>query len=135
VSQDHISTAQQAVDQDRFDDNFSRIFNTSAKVKGGTFVYCPVEKKMVPRGTSAARVDGPRVQRGLKEFKSPIDGQMITSRAGLAAHNKKHGVTNASDYSKGYIEKKAHARVEGGKKYLRETRRPDIARAIDQHTR
>ncbi len=38
-------------------------------------------------------------------FVSPIDGQVVSGRAALREHNKKHGVTNIADYSEGYFEK------------------------------
>ena len=43
-------------------------------------------------------------------------------------------MTNASDYSAGYIEKKAHERVNAGQEYLNQTRRGDIGSAIDKYT-
>jgi len=47
-------------------------------------------------------------------------------------HNKKHGVTNASDYSAGYIEKKATERVTSGKKFLKETRVKEVTTMVDK---
>lgn len=38
-------------------------------------------------------------------FVSPIDGQIVSGRAALREHNKKHGVTNIADYSEGHFEK------------------------------
>lgn len=40
-------------------------------------------------------------------FVSPIDGQVVSGRAALREHNKKHGVTNIADYDTGYFEKRA----------------------------
>tara|TARA_R110002096_G_scaffold83212_1_gene193189 strand:- start:706 stop:936 length:231 start_codon:yes stop_codon:yes gene_type:complete len=71
------------------------------------------------------------IQRGLTAFKSPIDGQVINTRGQLAAHNTKHGVTNASDYSAGYVEKQAHKRVSEGQRHLKETRHRDVVKAVD----
>jgi len=109
--------------------------STSApeKVKGGVWVYCSTQKKMVEKGTMGGdSVNAPSVLREISAFKSPIDGKMVTTRRELAAHNKRHGVTNTSDYSNGYIEKRAHERVSNGKKFLKETRRTDIHRAINK---
>tara|TARA_R110002096_G_scaffold2926_3_gene14892 strand:+ start:3172 stop:3441 length:270 start_codon:yes stop_codon:yes gene_type:complete len=88
---------------------------------------------MVPKGMFMTRVNAPAIMPAHKEFISPIDGKVISTRQQLKAHNKEHGVTNASDYSGGYIEKKAHQRVNAGKKYLKETRRSDIHEAFDRH--
>lgn len=38
-----------------------------------------------------------------EEFRSPLDGSMISDRRQLANHNKKHGVTNVADYSPQYF--------------------------------
>ena len=41
----------------------------------------------------------------IEPFLSPIDGKLVSGRAALREHNKKHGVTNIADYSEGYFEK------------------------------
>ena len=100
-----------------------------------TYVYDALSGKMVPKGSyiNLNQVNAPAIMPRHKEFVSPIDGKTISTRRQLNAHNKEHGVTNASDYSGGYIEKKAYQRVNEGKKYLKETRRSDIHQAFDQH--
>ena len=77
---------------------------------GYTMVYCPVEKKMVVKGTEQ-RIDqttgAPMVIPPLKPFVSPITGEEITSREQLRRHNRAHGVTDSRDYSQEYYERKA----------------------------
>ena len=130
-----ISTNDQKVDKEKFDANFDAIFGKPKPIERGSFTQDPKTGKLVPRGTVPTTPRSAVIMRGIEEFQSPIDGQVISSRQQLAAHNKKHGVTNASDYSPNYIENKAHERVNAGKKYLNETRRSDIGSAIDDHTR
>lgn len=36
-------------------------------------------------------------------FRSPIDGEMITSRSQLRAHERKHGVRQAGDFKRGEL--------------------------------
>lgn len=59
------------------------------------------------------------VQGNFEEFISPVDGSIIGGRAKLREHNKKHGVTDARDYSAGYYEKKAKERADDAKGYGR----------------
>jgi hypothetical protein len=122
-------------DKNAFEANFERIFGAPKPIERGTFVQDPITKKFVLKGTenTADKVDAPTVMRGIEAFKSPIDGSIIASRKQLAEHNKKHGVTNASDYSSGYIEKKAYERVNKGQKWLKDTRRTDINEAFNRH--
>lgn len=42
----------------------------------------------------------------IEAFVSPIDGKIVSGRAALREHNKKHGVTNIADYSPEYFEKR-----------------------------
>jgi hypothetical protein len=72
------------------------------------------------------------VMKPLEDFKSPIDGQIITSRAKLSEHNRKHGVTNAGDYNNGYVERQAHKRIDAGQKVLKDTRVRDVTKLIDR---
>jgi hypothetical protein len=112
-----------------FEDNFDAIFGDKP-VERGSFIQ--TAEGIVPRGTGiASRVNAPMVMKPLGEFKSPIDGQIISNRTQLAAHNKKHGVTNTADYSNGYVEKQAHKRVNAGKKDVKDSRTRDIKRLVD----
>ena len=130
-----ITTSDQKVDQKKFEANFDAIFGEAKRVESGGFIQDPKTWKLVPRGSIPSTPRSAAVMRGLEDFVSPIDGQVISSRQQLAAHNKKHGVTDARDYSPGYIENRAKERVNAGQKYLSETRRSDIGSAIDEHTR
>jgi hypothetical protein len=128
-----ISTNDQVVNRKKFDENFDKIFGAPKPVVRGSFTQDPQTGKLVPRGTlKTTRVNAPTVMRGLETFQSPIDKSIISTRSQLADHNKKHGVTNASDYSQDYIKGKAHERVDKGQKYLKDTRRSDIGSAIDK---
>jgi hypothetical protein len=132
-----ISTCDQSVDIKKFNESFEKIFG-KREGKTGKYVLDPETGKYVPCETmsrESASVNAPMVMKPLQEFVSPIDRQVISNRAQLAAHNKKHGVTNASDYKDGYVEKQAYKRVAAGEKYLKDTRRTDIGDAIDQFTR
>ena len=53
----------------------------------------------------------PYVQGDIESFKSPIDGSIISDRAHLRAHNKRHGVTDSRDYSGEYFKSKAAERA------------------------
>jgi hypothetical protein len=116
------------------------VFNATAsapeKIKGGVWVYCATTKKMIEKYSieDQERVNAPAVRREISAFKSPIDGSVITTRRELANHNKRHGVTNVSDYSEGYIKNRAHERVDKGNRHLKETRRVDINQAINRHS-
>jgi hypothetical protein len=43
-------------------------------------------------------------------FKSPVTGEIITTRSQLRQHNKDHGVTDSRDYSGEFFEKKTRER-------------------------
>jgi len=133
-----ISTNDQTVDMKKFNESFDRIFGKEEGRQTGRYIRDPETGKYVPCETMSrdlGRVNAPMVMRPMEDFVSPIDNSVISSREQLAAHNKKHGVTNVRDYGEGYVERKAHERVAQGEKYLNETRRVDINDAINQHTR
>ena len=118
---------------DAYSDNFDKIFGGKPPTTGA-FTQCK-DGSLVPRGTYQSEgVNAPMVMKPLKDFVSPIDGQVISSRAQLAKHNKMHGVTNSADYANGYIDRKANERNAAGEKYLKETRVHDIRQAIQQHS-
>ncbi len=78
-----------------------------------TYVFCPVKKKMVRKGTEQ-RIDqttgAPMIIPPLKPFISPITGEEITCREQLRRHNRDHGVTHSQDYSPEWMERKAAER-------------------------
>ena len=134
-----IATTNQKVDTDKFNENFDRIFGKPKPVVRGRFIFDEATGKLVPRETyvepKTEGVNAPMVMKSMEAFTSPIDHTRIGNREQLAKHNAKHGVTNAADYNGGYIERKAIERVNAGQEYLNQTRRSDIDRAIDDHTR
>ncbi len=77
-----------------------------------TYVYCPVQKKVVEKGLEIDEEEhrGPMVIGPLEPFKSPITGELITSRTQLKRHNREHGVTNSADYSPEWYARKQEQR-------------------------
>ena len=53
---------------------------------------------------------GVHIIEDIEPFKSPITGEIISSRSQLRQHNRKHGVTDSRDYSASFFEKKAKER-------------------------
>jgi hypothetical protein len=128
-----IKNTQQKV-SDNYAQNFTNIFGDKPP-QSGAFVQDRTSGRLVPRQEyPSIDIDAPMVMKPLKDFKSPIDGQVITSRSQLAQHNRKHGVTNSADYNGGYIERKANERNAAGAKHLKDTRITDIQKAIQQHS-
>jgi hypothetical protein len=126
-----IKNTQQKVSK-TFGDNFEDIFGKFDKPKSGSFTQ-GADGKMVQRGAVERTGRGSAdIMQPLKDFKSPIDGQIITSRQQLAEHNKRHGVTNSQDYNNGYIEKRADARNKAGEKYIKETRKQEVTTMVDK---
>ena len=88
-----IKNTQQKV-SDNYAQNFTNIFGDKPP-ESCAFVQ-NAQGKLVPRETYVPdSVNAPMVMKPLKDFKSPIDGQVISSRSQLAQHNKKHGNTAA----------------------------------------
>lgn len=76
------------------------------------------------------------VQGDIETFKSPIDGSIISDRAHLREHNRKHGVTDMRDYSPEYIKKRADARQQylgGTTEKARRDRVNTIMESIERH--
>jgi hypothetical protein len=78
-----------------FEDNFEKIFSEPSKEKG-RFVYDKDQKKCVKK--QETNISGYHIQGDIEPFISPIDKTVITGRAALRAHNKRHGVTDIRDY-------------------------------------
>lgn len=134
-----ISTRDQKVDKAKYESGFVTAFGAAKPVKRGRYIQDRVTGKLISRDEFNERyagdtVNAPNVLPQIKEFTSPIDGQVISCRGQLRKHNAKHGVTNASDYSENYIKDKAYQRVNAGQEYLNKTRRSDIGSAIDKYT-
>lgn len=74
------------------------------------------------------------IEVGMEPFKSNIDGSIISDSKQLREHNKRHGVTNAADYSPDFLKNRERQRIDAGQKYLKETRIADIKEAIHRHS-
>ncbi len=94
-----------------------------------TYVYDTRQKKMVEKHK---RTDTPLFAiHTMAEFVSPIDGSVISSPAGLRAHNRKHGVTDSRDYSPEFLKKAQSARMSVFND--KEDRLNDLNRAYEAH--
>jgi len=76
----------------------------------------------------------------IEEFKSPVDGTIITGRAAMRSHFKQHGLTHVSDYNSpgGYWDKKRAEREKAytpGAGYDRDRRIEHLKNAYDKHRR
>ena len=131
-----IKNTQQKVGKN-FNANFEAIFGKEAdrEPARGSFTQDPATGGLVPRGAiEVNRVNAPLVMEPHRDFVSSIDGSIVASRQQLAEHNKRHGVTNAADYSTQFIEGRKKQREAAGQAMLKRTRVEDINRAIDMHT-
>lgn len=56
--------------------------------------------KMIPIDAAAVMAErkSAAVHRGMQPFVSPVDGTLISSKRGLAEHNKRHGVVQQQEY-------------------------------------
>jgi hypothetical protein len=69
----------------------------------------------------------------IEAFVSPVDGKVVTGRAALRDHNKRHGVTNVADFKNEWAtayQKRADF-YQG--KQGREERVQAIAQALEKH--
>ena len=116
-----------------FEENFDKIFK--GKPQRGRFIQDPETHKMVPAedyiGEDSSNLYA-AVHGDIDAFRSPIDGSIIDDRRKLREHNRRHGVTNSSDYSKGYIEDRARKRNAEGQKHLKQTRQSDVTHMVDR---
>jgi hypothetical protein len=91
----------------QFNSNFEKIFGSEEdRVKKREAEKTEFEKNWrywemasLESGNKSANV-----QKNLDEFKSPIDGSIISCRSQLRDHNKKHGVTDIRDYGHQHFE-------------------------------
>jgi hypothetical protein len=86
-----------------FEDNFDEIFGET-KAEPGRYVYDKEQNKCVLKQESSDI--GYHIQGDIEPFVSPIDKTVITGRAALRAHNKKHGVTDMRDYGPEWFERR-----------------------------
>lgn len=101
------------------------------------YVQDPETGKLVPASEYRTNeVQAAYVIGDLESFKSPIDGTLITDRAQLRHHHKKHGTTDSRDYSQEYYNKAEVRRdndLNGKGARARAERIETIQHAIYQH--
>lgn len=68
-------------------------------------------KKKQKRKSKAKGPTGPYVFSDIKEFRSPIDGAVISSRSSLRAHEIRHNCRQAGDFKPGEIIAKENKRI------------------------
>lgn len=74
--------------------------------------------KLVPKHLAAPlhkSAASPTFMPDIKEFVSPIDGELITSRSKLRAHERRHGVRQAGDFKPGELIAAEKKRIEASK--------------------
>ena len=63
------------------------------------------------RASKRSSLPCPTVMTDIKEFTSPIDGEVISSRSKLKAHERRHNVRQAGDFKPGEIVERENKRV------------------------
>jgi hypothetical protein len=68
--------------------------------------WVPIEEWYARRAVDPADAlpTSATVAKSFEAFKSTVDGSVISDRRQLAAHNKKHGVTNIEDYGQKHFD-------------------------------
>lgn len=103
--------------------------------------WIQIDGKLIPKEEYRGNnVRGPSIHvlPDITPIQSPIDGSVINTRPQLAAHNKRHNVTNSADYSPEFLAGKAKERnlkATGMDKQSRQEKREYIARQIDNPTK
>ncbi|MGI9336885.1 MAG: hypothetical protein ACR2P4_00020 [Gammaproteobacteria bacterium] len=81
------------------------------KSNSGSWIWSRRLNKLVPKTVQDnTDNDAPYIQKDIEAFISPIDKSLITSRSTLRQHHKRHGTTDARDYSPAYYAEKAKQR-------------------------
>lgn len=70
-----------------------------------------IQARAAARPSKRADFGAPLVMGDITPFVSPIDGDEITSRSKLRAHEQKHGVRQNGDMKKGEIIAKENKRI------------------------
>jgi hypothetical protein len=81
-----------------FEKNFDTIFGTEAERKERN------KLAKVQKETTRATNKSAQVLKSFEEFKSTVDGAIVSDRRQLREHNERNGVTDARDYSDNYMD-------------------------------
>ncbi len=71
---------------------------------------CAKTHKLIPIDEAAARHDGVLIK-DFEPFKSPLDGEVITTRKQYEDHMRKHNVVPAQEFTQEWYDKKARERA------------------------
>jgi hypothetical protein len=130
-------TVRSKVNTREFEDSYDRIFGSDKKPEPGSWVQDSKTGELVSKSEyQRSEPDAPMIMKPLEEFRSPVDGSIISDRAQLRRHNARHGVTNIADYGGSYFERKASERetvLSGRSRQAKAERVDTIKRAIAQH--
>lgn len=82
------------------------------------YIQCPDTNKLIPAEEYYTKkyAETPYIQASFKEFRSNVDGTMVTDPSSLREHNLRNGVSNLNDYGenngKAYFDRHHKARSE-----------------------
>jgi len=117
-----------------FEDSFDKIFGNKT-IERGRYIQDPTTGKLV----KASEYDRPTpaieyaaVHGDFDSFVSPIDHSVIDDRGKLREHNKRHGVTNAADYSPEYLASR-RKQAQPTRQELKQERFHAIRKSLHQH--
>lgn len=71
----------------------------------------PKKKKTKRTASKRSSVACPHLMGDISEFRSPIDGAVISSRSTLRAHEHRHEVRQCGDFKKGEIVARENKRI------------------------
>ena len=99
-----------------------------------SLVQHPISGKLIPKEEfQREEPASPAIHGDIDPFVSPVDGSVISDRAHLRAHNKRHNVTNVADYGHGWFERKGkdkYREQQGATTKQRRERREAINRTM-----
>lgn len=101
-----------------------------------SWIQDPISGKLIPKSEYVrAYRSNVYIQKSFEPFTSPIDGSVISDRAQLRAHNKKHSVTDMRDYGPEWFARKKKEReleLSGNTRLAREDRIKCILESINR---
>jgi hypothetical protein len=97
---------QRPTDGESFSNGYAATFGDK-KASRGSFVWCSVEKRMIPKDEyfEAAQPAGPFVVGDIQPYRSMATGEMIGSRSHHRAHLKQHGLIEIGNETKAAMTK------------------------------